>query len=86
MNYDQLIICTERDEGSEKDLIRVMEVRTYDDDGEEFEVDEATIAVQGIDTCMDQSEEEIETVMRPRIEAALAAKGITYERLEFEHE
>jgi hypothetical protein len=85
MHYDVLIIVIEAEEGSEDDFISVIDCWTYDDEGEEIDADAATQWVVGIHTCKDQGED-IDPTLRPQVEAALAAHGITYQELEFRQE
>ena len=80
--YDELIVRTEYDE---KDLMHVLDIITYDEDGEEVEVEDATAAAQGINTCADQGID-IWPNLRQQVEDVLRTSGITYRSLEFEDE
>lgn len=59
--------------------------RTYEDDGEEVDAEDAWAAVQGIHTCRGQGVD-IEDALRTQVDGALAAAGITYTTLDFVEE
>jgi len=78
--YHELVIRTEYDD---KDLMHVIEIFTYDEDGDEVEAEDATEATQGIATCADQGTDIWPNLLH-QVEAALRSSGITYQVLTFE--
>lgn len=84
-HYDLLEILIETEEDPEDDFVQVVGARTYDEDGEEVEAEDAWAAIQNIHTCRDQGVD-IEAALRTQVEGALAAADITYTTLHFVEE
>ena len=80
--FDLLEIVLETESGEEDDFVHVIGARTYNEEGEEVEPEEATAAVAGIHTCRDQGMD-IYAALRTQVEANLKEAGVTYVTLDF---
>ncbi|KVQ59268.1 hypothetical protein [Burkholderia territorii] len=78
--YKDLYIETDYDG---KDLMSVVSIFTYDDDGEVQECRDATNACCGIVTCADQGVD-LWRWLRSQVQQHLEAAGISFEDLYFE--
>ena len=78
--YEELWIRTEYDE---RDLMHVMEIFFYDEEGDEVICDDATLACDGIATCADQGTD-LWPWLRNQVELHLRDAGIEYKALHFE--
>lgn len=78
--YEEVIIRTQYDG---KDLMSVVEIFSYDDDGEELICEAATNACIGITTCADQGTD-LWSWLKGQVELRLKELGISYNSLSFE--
>lgn len=80
-HYEELNVYYERDPEPEKDHAWIRQVTTFDEDGEEMDVDGALEACGGVNTCRDQGRD-LEVVLRLQVEAALRSEGFSWSHLD----